>query len=131
MSKYQAQAQAQVQNREPFKVLDKSKELAKKVYNITRLLPSEERYGLINQMRRSAISVASNIAEGRERKTKDNINFIRIARGSLYELQVQLEITMETYSNTFIVCKDALELLDEIGKMTYGLSRSLSLRTEK
>ena len=83
------------------------------------------------KMRRSAISVASNIAEGRERKTKDNINFIRIARGSLYELQVQLEITMETYSNKFIVCKDALELLDEIGKMTYGLSRSLSLRTEK
>ena len=123
----QSQAQAQAQNR--FILLDKCKELAIKTYKLCKILPKEERYGIISQMQRAAISVGSNIAEGRERKEKDNINFIRTARGSLYELKIQLEIVENIYADLIEdSCEEMYLLIDEIGKMSYGLSQSLCQR---
>jgi len=69
-------------------------ELVAEVYKITKLLPQEERYNLVNQMKRAAISIPSNIAEGAARNTKKEfINFLHISQGSLSELDTHLEIT--------------------------------------
>jgi four helix bundle protein len=71
----------------------KSIELAKKVYLLTKQFPRDEAYGLVQQARRSAVSIAANIAEGQGRNgRKEFIQFIGIARGSLTELQTHLVI---------------------------------------
>jgi len=63
------------------------------VYDVTRSLPVEERYGLCAQIRRASVSIPSNIAEGYGRNsTSDYVRFLRIANGSLFEFQTQLEI---------------------------------------
>jgi four helix bundle protein len=68
-------------------------ELVKEVYRITDGLPKSEMYGLVSQMRRSAVSIPSNIAEGKKRKTKnDFLHFLRIADGSAAELETQVII---------------------------------------
>jgi four helix bundle protein len=68
-------------------------ELVEAVYKLTDTLPKDEKYGLISQMRRSAVSIPSNIAEGRYRGSrKDYANFLRTAFGSGAELETQLEI---------------------------------------
>ena len=76
-------------------VWQKAMGLVTDVYAITKDFPKEEQYGLTAQIRRSAVSVPSNIAEGYGRKsTLDYIRFLQIACGSLYELQTQLEISV-------------------------------------
>lgn len=73
-----------------------SKELVKKVYEITRSFPSSEQFGLISQMNRAAISIPSNIAEGSGRSSrKEKIYFLNIAFGSLMEVSCQMEIAFE------------------------------------
>ena len=70
--------------------------LAKEVYNVTRTFPSEEKFGLISQMRRAAVSVPSNIAEGHARNTRgEYVQFLSNAEGSLAELDTQVRISME------------------------------------
>jgi len=65
--------------------------LAKEVYGVTQVFPETEKFGLINQLRRAAVSVPSNIAEGSQRTSdKDFFNFICIAKGSLAELETQI-----------------------------------------
>ena len=67
-----------------------TRKLTSLIYDATRLFPKEELFGLTNQMRRCAVSVPSNIAEGCGRQTaKDTIRFLHISRGSLYELETQ------------------------------------------
>ena len=79
-------------------VWQKSIELVKDVYQATLKLPQCEIYGLTSQMRRSAISIPSNIAEGRKRKSrKDFVRFLSIADGSAAELETQIIITKELY----------------------------------
>ncbi|MCK4342431.1 MAG: four helix bundle protein [Phycisphaerae bacterium] len=74
-------------------VWQKSMALVTEVYRLTRTFPKEEMYGLTSQMRRCAVSVPSNIAEGYGRNsTHDYVRFLRMAMGSLYELQTQMEI---------------------------------------
>ena len=71
-------------------------ELIKQVYEITNLFPNEETYGLISQMRRSAISIPSNISEGAARNSKrEFIQFLYISLGSLAELETQMVISTE------------------------------------
>ncbi|MCK5815758.1 MAG: four helix bundle protein [Flavobacteriaceae bacterium] len=73
-----------------------SRQLVTAVYQSTKSFPKDELYGLTNQIRRSAVSVPSNIAEGIGRQTtKDTIHFLYISRGSLYELETQLLIASD------------------------------------
>ena len=78
------------------RVWQKSIELVKRIYLITQKLPKEEMYGLTNQMRRSAVSIPSNIAEGKMRQHRNEyVQFLYIALGSCSELDTQLIITRE------------------------------------
>ena len=70
-------------------------DIAEKIYSTTDSFPTNEKFGLISQMRRCAISVPSNIAEGAGRNTKKEfINFLHISQGSLSELDTQLELAL-------------------------------------
>src|SRR5690349_5714654 len=76
-------------------VWKKSMELVTSVYAVTKNFPSEEKYGLVSQMRSAAVSIPSNIAEGAARQTKrEFINFLHIAQGPLSELDTQLELSL-------------------------------------
>ena len=77
-------------------VWKESRKLVKLVYDLTKQFPKEELYGLSNQIRRCAVSVPSNIAEGCGRNhTKDSIQFFYISRGSLFELETQLYLAFD------------------------------------
>lgn len=73
-------------------VWQRSIDLAVKIYNVSAGFPGSELYGLTNQIRRFVVSVASNVAEGHSRSTKDFVRFLFIAKGSHLELETQLEI---------------------------------------
>lgn len=78
------------------KVWQEAMQLAKDVYDVTKSFPSDERFGLTSQMRRSAVSIPSNIAEGAARQTKkDTLQFYVVARASLSEFDTQLELSKE------------------------------------
>jgi four helix bundle protein len=73
-----------------------TRKLANLIYDATKVFPKEEIFGLVNQLRRCAVSVPSNIAEGCGRQTaKDTINFLHISRGSLYELETQCYLALD------------------------------------
>ena len=77
-------------NFEKLEVWQKAIEFADNVYRVTKAFPSDERFGLTNQMRRAAVSISSNIAEGTSRNSRiDNARFIEIATGSLFEVVSQ------------------------------------------
>ncbi|MEM1137174.1 MAG: four helix bundle protein [Bacteroidota bacterium] len=81
---------------EKLEVWHLSKELAKEIYKVTQVFPETEKYGITSQMRRAAVSVPSNIAEGSARSTnKDRAHFYQLAYSSLMELLNQLIITTE------------------------------------
>ncbi|MCX6354901.1 MAG: four helix bundle protein [Candidatus Aureabacteria bacterium] len=92
------------------------------LYSITARFPREEIYGLISQMRRAAISIASNIAEGCARKSnQEKMQFFIIARGSLSELDAQLEISRRLQFVSQEEYDTQSEKLDVISRMLQGL----------
>lgn len=109
------------------RVWHKSIELVKEIYFLTEKLPSKENYVLSDQMRRAAISIPSNVAEGNGRSTRAEYKrFVEIARGSQYELQTQLYICVELNYLTKVDTEKANELITEVGKMLNNLIKSLS-----
>jgi four helix bundle protein len=102
----------------------KSMLLAQDVYSASALMPDTERFGLTSQMRRSAVPIPSNIAEGYARQSTDEyLRFLRIARGSLAELTTQLELATRL---KFIQPSPVLtSLLSETDRVLQGLIRSL------
>jgi len=98
----------------------------KRVYELTASFPNEEKFGLVSQMRRAAVSVPSNIAEGSARNSrKEFVNFLHIAQGSIAELESQMLVSQDlgfAHKDTFSLL---LAELDEISKMIIGLQRSL------
>lgn len=99
-------------------VWKKSMDLVECVYALTKDLPKEEQFGLISQLRRAAISIPSNIAEGYTRSsTKDYIRFLSIARGSAAELETQLLICNRLSYLDTKQTQSAFELNNEILKM--------------
>ena len=109
------------------KVWQKAREMAVILYRVTTTFPKEEQFGLTSQLRRSAVSVASNIAEGAGRNTKGEfIQFLGIATGSAYELETQLLIANDlSYldSNSF---NKIHQMVQEITKMLYNFRQHLS-----
>jgi four helix bundle protein len=97
-------------------------ELVDELYSITKSFPKEEMFGLTSQIRRAAVSVPANIAEGWGRNsTKNYIQFIRISIGSLYEVETLLVIaTNQKYISKQIKI-DLSDKIDELGKMTNSL----------
>lgn len=107
-------------------VWQKAMALVKDIYTITAEFPESEGYGLTSQMRRAAVSIPSNIAEGAGRRGhKEFLQFINIAQGSVSELDTQLELaTMVGYLDA--ECRDDLtEKLTDLTKMLYGLARAI------
>ena len=103
--------------------------IAKFMYQATANFPVDERFGLTNQMRRAAVSIPSNIAEGHARlSTAEFQRFISIAMGSIAELETQILLSAELGFLTEAISQEALRQLDEIGKMARGLHRSLANR---
>jgi four helix bundle protein len=101
-------------------------DLAKEVYETTKTYPREEMFGLVSQMRRCAVSIPSNIAEGAARNgTKEFLQFLHIALGSLSELDTQIEISRETGIGDRSQLEHLQEMTTRVKMMTNGLVRSL------
>ena len=102
----------------------RSMDLARSVYEATVRMPDSERFGMISQMRRAAVSVPSNIAEGHGRQSRpDYLKHLRIARGSLAELATQVELALSM--NLMPAHQRLMELLAESDRVLQGLIRSL------
>src|SRR5437870_9352557 len=103
--------------------------LAKIVYRLTQRFPSEEKFGIIAQMRRAAVSVPSNIAEGQARHTTGEfIQFLSHAEGSVAELDTQLILSIELKFCTSAGAASAFELIGELRRMLNVLRRKLFAR---
>lgn len=112
------------------KVWKRSVQLVKAIYLATTKFPADELYGLRSQMRRAAVSVPSNIAEGQARfSQKEFLRFLRTARGSLSELETQVILSFELGHFVEDVSESLLEECAEIGRMLNGLYNSIQLRT--
>lgn len=116
-------------NFKELKVWQKSVDFAVEMYKITQPFPAEEKYGLVSQMRRAAVSISSNIAEGTGRRTdKDFNNFLGNSLGSSYELETELIISLKLNfisENKFVTTQTSLS---EIQKMIVGLQNSLNIQ---
>ena len=107
-------------------VWQKSMDLAEMIYSIAKKLPREELYGLSDQMRRSVVSIPSNIAEGQQRNsTKDYIRFLFISKGSLAELETQLLLCSRMGLLQKSEADAALDLASEISRMLNSLIQKL------
>jgi len=107
-------------------VWQKGMVLAKAVYRLTDSFPNEEKFGLISQMRREAISIPSNIAEGQARKsTGEFVQFISNAEGSVAELDTQLQLSLDLGVCSQPQRVGIFELLAELKRMLNALRRAL------
>lgn len=108
-------------------VWQKAMDLTIEVYSLVKLLPREETFSLCDQMRRSAVSIPANIAEGQGRDTDKEYNrFISIARGSLWELLTHIEICERLSYISADQSSKARNLITEISKMLLALSNAIS-----
>src|SRR6266550_4082485 len=109
----------------------KAKSLALEVYRDTRKFPKDEMYGLTSQMRRAAVSVPSNIAEGKGRHShKELVQFLYRARGSLLELETQLSIAHELAYIDTLAFKQLNERVEEVGRVLNGMINAFKLRSK-
>ena len=110
-------------------VWQKGIQLARLMYGLTQGFPSEEKFGIVAQMRRAAVSIPSNVAEGQARHTPGEfIQFISHAEGSLAELDTQLILSIELKFCSESAAESALTLLGEIRRMLNALRRKLAAR---
>jgi four helix bundle protein len=106
-------------------------ELAEKCYQTTRIFPKEELFGLTSQIRRAASSIPSNIAEGQGRDhTKEFLNHLSIARGSLMELETHLILSQRVGLLEQAELESLLALSDRTSRMLSGLRKALGKRLE-
>ena len=108
------------------KVWQKSMDLAESIYGLTTRFPRDERFGLTAQLRRAAVSIPSNIAEGYGREQRGYISqFLRVALGSSREFETQLKLATRLKFATEEQRLEARSLRDEVGKMLRSLLRSV------
>ncbi len=111
------------------KVWQKSIDLTERCYMITKSFPRDERFGLTAQLRRSAVSIPSNIAEGYGRDSDGSfVQFLRIAQGSLKEFETQVIISQRIGAMDAANTEDLLSRADEVGKMLRGLINSVNAK---
>ena len=102
-------------------------DLVAEVYKISRTFPREEIYGLTSQLRRAAVSIPSNIAEGQGRRTTpDFLRHLSIAYGSLLELETQILIAIRLGYLLQGRCRDVMNMAAEVGRLLNGLMTSLA-----
>jgi four helix bundle protein len=110
-------------------VWQKAKSFATEVYRVTEQFPKAETYGLTSQLRRAAVSVASNVAEGQGRLTKGEFcHFLGQARSSLLELETQLAIALDLHFLAEAEAKKLEEQSSEVGRLLNGLIESIRPR---
>lgn len=113
------------------KVWQAAMELAEDSYRLTRGFPKEEMFGMVSQIRRAAVSIAANIAEGHGREnTGSFIQFLRISQGSLKELETHLILSTRVKFTHMDVIEMSLQRCESLGKMLRSLIRSLQQRNE-
>ncbi len=122
-----------IENIKPHQKLDvwqQSMVLVKEIYAVSSTFPAQEIYGLTNQMRRAAVSIPANIAEGAARSgDKEYLHFLSIARGSLSELDTHIQIAaMLGYLTENQSLQD---LIDTVGKLLSGFTKKLKVDVEK
>lgn len=107
-------------------VWQKAMDLVEMVYLATRQFPKEELYGLTSQVRRSAVSIPSNIAEGQGRKSRaEFLNFLSIANGSRTEMETQIQLAQRLSYVTKKTAQSILDQSEEVSRLLYGLRNSL------
>src|SRR5437764_8109594 len=117
------------QNYKDLLVWQKAMALAKAIYGLTRSFPREEKFGLVAQMRRAAVSIPSNLAEGQARHTTGEfIQFISHAEGSVAELDMQLILSIELNFCADENAQSAFGLINDLRKMLNVLCRKLAPR---
>ena len=107
-------------------VWQKAMDIVTDIYKLTKAFPKEELYGLTSQMRRAAVSIPSNIAEGRARRsTKDYLRFIVMARGSVAELETQMQIGVNLAYASAEETETIQNDVTRVGRMLSGLISTL------
>ncbi|MCD6362045.1 MAG: four helix bundle protein [Armatimonadetes bacterium] len=102
-------------------------ELSEAVYHATRPMPDEEKFGLTSQMRRAAISIPANIAEGYGRGSRtDYLRFVKMARGSAAELETELLLAQRLGFLDAARCAHTMDLLQQVRRLIQGLVRALA-----
>ncbi len=115
-----------VKNCQELIVWQKAMDLVEDVYRASRSFPREEIYGLTSQIRRAAVSIPSNIAEGQGRRTTaDFLRHLSIAYGSLREVETQLLIAVRLRYLAEITTNDVMKLTSKVGRLLNGLMTSL------
>ena len=110
-------------------VWEKSIEFVTEIYEITAAFPSEEKFGLVSQIRRAAVSIPSNIAERNSRRSSVNyIQFLKIARGSGAEVETQIIISKNLGFIEEVKCEALTSKITEIMKMINGLINYLKTK---
>lgn len=118
-------------NLKDLKIWNKAMELTAEVYEATNGFPAEERFGLISQIRRAAVSIPSNIAEGAGRNSIGEFShFLGIANGSSYELQTQVIISTKLNLLNPEMSDRLLRHLEELQKMTYAFLTTLKSKSQ-
>lgn len=111
-------------------VWQKAMELSKEIYRVTRSFPNDERFGLTSQLRRASVSIPSNIAEGQGRLTTGEFKqFLGTARGSVFEVETQIQLASELDYLSAQDTQSLLERTSEVSRMLNGLIRSLQTST--
>jgi len=112
-------------NFQNLKVWQKSHHLVLAIYRITESYPTQERFCLVNQIRRSAISICANIVEGHRKSKKDFLRYLDISQGSLQETKYHLILSRDLGYCSVSDFMALLDASDEVGKMIHGLKRFL------
>lgn len=121
---------ARIRRYEDLVAWQKAYELVLSLYRVTKQFPTDERFGLTQQIRRAAVSIPSNIAEGFGRHSRaDYLRFLDMARGSTYEVQTQMRLAIDLdYFNDATI--NILEQIAEVERILNGLIQSLRRKEE-
>jgi four helix bundle protein len=113
-------------------VWKRAMDLVEECYRLTDNMSRNEEFGLKSQMRRAAVSIPSNIAEGHSRRhSREFLQYLSIALGSLAELETQLDLATRLKLLTLTRTELAKSLCDEVGRMLHGLAAAISRRSRK